>query len=342
MNWAKYQCLECQASDWRNCTTYWQCQACGQQYACSKGVPRLYVEKNVGERDRTLRDRFYDGLLGRYYRHVMPFLALPVRPAYKEGWLIFVAAWGAFLGLTAAVAWLLVPSQTVRTWTLIDIGVVALLAGLVVFFVRHRYIWYLLLLAVPVKLSLRYTTFRPSVSFGELHARLIAELKQRPGRLQVLDISTGTCNSLYRHGWMQLNADYTGLDLSETMLFQGVDFMTAAQVPMDFVLGDAARLPFRAGTFDVVLNYGALNGFSDAAGALQEMARVAKPGGLILVLDEQLYDSASAIERFYFHRVLSSHNVHHRFPIELLPPEVTRAEVHQVYHFYYIFSGYKQ
>src|SRR6202007_1664770 len=99
--------------------------------------------------------------------------------------------------------------------------------------------------------------------------------------------------------------DYIGLDLSETMLLRGLDFMTQKQVPMDFVIGDATRLPFESETFDVVLNYGALNAYTDPKRALEEMARVAKPRALVLFYDEQLYDSASLIEKIYFRRVLS-------------------------------------
>ncbi len=343
MNLSKYRCLNCHANEWHTFTTYWQCTQCEQQYPCVKGVPRLYLENRVGQQDRALRDYFYNGLLGRYYQHIMPFLALPVRPAYKQGWLVYSLVCGALLGLIGYVSYRLVQlAQGARALSLLDIVVVVLLGAVSLFFAKHRYLLYLFILAVPVKLSLRGTKFRPRATFTEIHAGLIAELQQRQGKLQVLDISTGTCNSLYRHGWMKLDAEYTGLDLSETMLLQGLDFMAAERVPMDFVLGDAVQLPFQAETFDVVLNYGALNGYSDAAGALAEMARVAKSGGLVLVLDEQLYEAASAVERLYFRRVLSNHNVYHRFPVELLPPALAQAEVHQVYHFYYLCAGYKQ
>lgn len=343
MNLSKYRCLKCHANEWRTYTTYWYCERCGQQYPCSNGVPRLYVETRVGQRDRALRDNFYNGLLGRYYQHIMPFLALPVRPAYTKGWLVYCLVCGVLLGLLGYIIYLLSRfAQGVHALSVLDIVAILLLGGIGFFFAQHRYLLYLLILALPVKLSLRATKFRPRATFTEIHAKLIAELQQRKKKLQVLDISTGTCNSLYRHGWMKLDAEYTGLDLSETMLQQGLEFMAAERVPMDFVLGDAMQLPFQAETFDVVLNYGALNGYSDAASALAEMARVAKSGALVLVLDEQLYEAASAVERLYFRRVLSNHNVHHRCPVELLPPELARAEVHQVYHFYYLCAGYKQ
>jgi ubiquinone/menaquinone biosynthesis C-methylase UbiE len=117
--------------------------------------------------------------------------------------------------------------------------------------------------------------------------------------------------------------------------------MAAKGVPIELVIGDAMALPFQADSFDVVLNYGALNGISDPAVALAEMARVLRPGGVMLVLDEQMYEAASRVERAYFHRVLSSHNVIHHCPVEALPPGLERVELHQIYQFYYILTARK-
>ena len=170
-----------------------------------------------------------------------------------------------------------------------------------------------------------------------MHQEVIANLiSSNDSPLKILDISTGTGNSLYRHGWMKLNAEYTGLDLSETMLSQCQKFMSINQVPIELVIGDATTLPFTNEYFDVVLNYGAINGYSDIKKALEEMARVMKKDGIMLFLDEQLYPKASTLEKFYFKKVLSSHNVIHHCPVEFLPPNVTNIKVHQVYEFYYI------
>jgi ubiquinone/menaquinone biosynthesis C-methylase UbiE len=118
--------------------------------------------------------------------------------------------------------------------------------------------------------------------------------------------------------------------------------MSQKNVPIEFLLADAARLPFRDETFDVALNYGALNGYSNPQLALEEMARVTKGGGLVLFLDEQLYPSASAVEKLYFKTVLSSHNVIHRCPVELLPASLQKIGVHQVYQFYYLCTAQKK
>jgi ubiquinone/menaquinone biosynthesis C-methylase UbiE len=151
----------------------------------------------------------------------------------------------------------------------------------------------LFLLAIPVKISLNKDKYKPKDGFKEIHQDIINKfllVKDKP--LKVLDISTGTGNSLYRHGWMKLNAEFTGLDLSETMLTQCQTFMTEKKVPIDLVIGDATNLPFSDHYFDIVLNYGAINGYSDIKKAIEEMSRVVKKNGLILFLDEQLYFSS--------------------------------------------------
>ena len=341
MNLSNYICVACGSSRWRVFTTCWHCEVCSRKYPTTNGVPKLYVEDQLGKHDRALRDFFYDGFLGRWYQYVMPFLALPVRPGYWKGWIAYVVIVATMLALAGYTFSFLFLAQGWRDPSVLDAMLVVIFVAVSIFLLRHRYLLFLFITAVPVKISLRFAQFQPLESFPEIHARLIEELRRKRGRLEVLDVSTGTCNSLYRHGWMKLDADYTGLDLSNTMLMQGVAFMSAQGVAMDFVLGDALQLPFNSEVFDVVLNYGALNGYTEPQRALEEMARVAKPGALLLFLDEQLYESASWIERLYFKRVLSSHDVIHQCPVELIPPSLERVKVHQIYQFYYLCTSYK-
>ena len=341
MNLSKYICPNCRRSELRIQSRVWKCEHCGKEYTTVNGIPRLYVESELGKKDKELRDKFYNGFLGTYYQHVMPFLSLPARPA-RMSWKAWAVYFVVVLFLLLLIGYLVSSIVVNGPGSIAQIIVALILIVIGFFFFKHPYLFYLLLLAVPVKLSLLLNRFRPSKSFPEVHADTLRELSNRGNRLQLLDISTGTCNSLYRHGWMNLNADYTGLDLSETMLLQGQKLMEERQVPVELVLGDATRLPFANDTFDIVLNYGALNGFTNPKLALEEMARVAKPSALVLFLDEQLYERASFVERLYFRKVLSSHNVIHRCPVELIPASLSDITVHQVYHFYYICTCYKE
>lgn len=73
---------------------------------------------------------------------------------------------------------------------------------------------------------------------------------------------------------------WTGLDRSESMLRQ---FCSAAPREIRRVsLADATRLPFAANHFDKVLCTGVLMHIREEFAALREMARVLRPGGLLV------------------------------------------------------------
>ena len=336
---SKYKCPSCAGADFLASATQWRCQTCGQAFACVAGIPKLYLEDRLGAQDRKLRDGFYDGLFGRFYQFMMPFIVMPVRPwaiAWPH-WLAYGAGWLVLAGLIGSVIRLLTtPGQAVFA-----IAPLIVLVTIGWFFSRQRYLFHLLLLAGPTRFSLGRNRFAPTETFNEAHDRVLTPLKASSSRLQILDVSTGSCNSLYRHGWMELDADYAAIDLSETMLRQGGVMMSRNGVPVDLVLGDAVDLPFQSDRFDVVLSYGAVNGLSDPARAIAEMARVARPGGVLLFLDEQIYEGAPALQRRYFEKVLSGHNVIHRCPVETFPATLTDVRVSQVYEFYYVCTARK-
>lgn len=335
----KYRCPQCGGADFDITSTRWACVDCGRGFGCVAGMPRLFLDERLGAHDRKLRDTFYDGLFGRFYQVMMPVIVMPVRPwslAWPY-WLAYGAIWLGIVGLTlATVTLLMTPGEQVRG--LVTLG---LLGAVAFFLIRNRYLGWLMLLAAPLKWVQSGKPYVAEEGFGDVHARVLEPLRSAGRRLSILDVSTGSCNSLYRHGWMSLDADYTAIDLSETMLKQGSTAMAAQGVAVDLVVGDAVDLPFQSDRFDVVLSYGAVNGLTDPAKAIAEMARVARPGGMLLFLDEQIYPAAGPIERAYFHRVLSSHNVIHHCPTEAFPPSLTEVKVSQVYQFYYICTARK-
>ena len=335
---SKYRCPQCAAGDFDITTTQWRCTGCNQTFACASGIPQLFVEERLGPQDRKLRDTFYDGLFGRLYQVTMPAIVMPVRPLAISWpyWIAYGVVLALILGLAAGLITTLVTGAFVAAALLF-----AALALVLWLLSRQSWLLHLMWVAIPAWLSLSRKPYAPPETFAQAHERVLAPLRDAGRRLQVLDVSTGSCNSLYKHGWMTLDADYTAIDLSGTMLKQGSDMMSAAGVPVDLVLGDAMELPFQTGSFDVVLSYGAVNGLTDPARAIAEMTRVARPGGLLLFLDEQLYDTATAIERAYFMKVLSSHNVIHHCPVEAFPEDLTDVHVSQVYQFYYLCTARK-
>jgi demethylmenaquinone methyltransferase/2-methoxy-6-polyprenyl-1,4-benzoquinol methylase len=94
---------------------------------------------------------------------------------------------------------------------------------------------------------------------------------------RVLDLAAGTATSsaaLARSG-----ATVVGCDFSLGMLREG------RGKGVDLVAGDALKLPFADAAFDAVTISFGLRNVASAAGALQEMRRVTKPGGRLVVCE---------------------------------------------------------
>ena len=81
----------------------------------------------------------------------------------------------------------------------------------------------------------------------------------------------------------------TGLDLDPEMVERArVNAQRAANAAGNeatFVVGDAAALPFADASFDLVLSTFSMHHWSDPAAGLQEIGRVLRPGGRVLIWD---------------------------------------------------------
>jgi len=75
-----------------------------------------------------------------------------------------------------------------------------------------------------------------------------------------------------------------GVDISSVLLEKCLEDYGDRE-PL-LIVGEAETLPFADGLFDNVLSVGAINHVNDPSKALREMARVVKPGGLVVVADE--------------------------------------------------------
>ncbi len=75
-----------------------------------------------------------------------------------------------------------------------------------------------------------------------------------------------------------------GVDLTEAMLRE------ARHSGGDYVRGDLDRLPFKTGAFDLALCRNTLHHLSDPGRALEELGRVVRPGGRVVIEDMRAPD----------------------------------------------------
>ena len=120
----------------------------------------------------------------------------------------------------------------------------------------------------------------------------------RPGQ-QVLDIAGGTGDlALAFAPKVGPTGRVVHTDINEAMLREGRNRLLDAGVCLPTLVCDAERLPFAGASFDLVTVAFGLRNMTHKDVALQEMSRVLKPGGKLLVLEfsrvakplEKIYD----------------------------------------------------
>ncbi|WP_136443284.1 bifunctional demethylmenaquinone methyltransferase/2-methoxy-6-polyprenyl-1,4-benzoquinol methylase UbiE [Pacificoceanicola onchidii] len=111
-------------------------------------------------------------------------------------------------------------------------------------------------------------------------------LAPRP-RQRLLDVAGGTGDISFRFLKRAGHGHATVLDLTEPMLVEGRKRAEAAAMAdqLDWVVGDAMKLPFPDNTFDTyTISFGIRN-VTRPQEALNEAFRVLKPGGRLMVLE---------------------------------------------------------
>ncbi|HCC56199.1 MAG TPA: class I SAM-dependent methyltransferase [Solibacterales bacterium] len=99
--------------------------------------------------------------------------------------------------------------------------------------------------------------------------------------LRVLDVGCG--DGAYPIHAARLGATVTGLDISPAMLDAARRHASAAGVSVEWREGRAEALLFEPASFDVVIAVTVLCWVTDRAAAVQEMARVLRPGGIVVI-----------------------------------------------------------
>jgi demethylmenaquinone methyltransferase/2-methoxy-6-polyprenyl-1,4-benzoquinol methylase len=131
----------------------------------------------------------------------------------------------------------------------------------------------------------RYDFITVALSYGQDRGwkrRLIGLAGPLAGR-RALDLATGTGDIAF--GLAAAGADVVGLDITQRMIELARQKDGARASACTFLVGDMLSLPFPARSFDLVTTGYGLRNVPDLSGAIAEIARVLKPGGLALSLD---------------------------------------------------------
>ncbi|KAA3643405.1 MAG: class I SAM-dependent methyltransferase [Chloroflexi bacterium] len=99
----------------------------------------------------------------------------------------------------------------------------------------------------------------------------------------VLESAVGTASNFE---YLPKHARFFGVDISLAMLLRAQRKLAALDRQAELFHADAQFLPFHDDTFDLVFSMGGIQFFGDPFKAVSEMARVAKPGAQVHVLDE--------------------------------------------------------
>lgn len=136
------------------------------------------------------------------------------------------------------------------------------------------------------ELAPRYA-YRYSFEFSRLfqqdwHAEMIRHVPA--GARRILDLGCGT--GFFLAELEQHHPGSIGLDISHAMLKVSDQYVPGARL----VTGDAEKLPFRPGCFDVVFCKGSLHHTRDHVGFLTHCRRALKPDG-VLIMSEPCNDN---------------------------------------------------
>ncbi|HEY6538381.1 MAG TPA: bifunctional demethylmenaquinone methyltransferase/2-methoxy-6-polyprenyl-1,4-benzoquinol methylase UbiE [Candidatus Dormibacteraeota bacterium] len=133
-------------------------------------------------------------------------------------------------------------------------------------------------------LARRYDILNTVLSQGQDRRwrRRAAQLTRVHRGDRVLDVCTGTgALAAQLRRLVGPTGEVVGVDLTEAMLA-----VARARVEdVEFIAGDACRLPFPDAAFDAATMAFGLRNIADRPGAVRELARVLRPGGRAVILE---------------------------------------------------------
>jgi len=164
-----------------------------------------------------------------------------------------------------------------------------------------------------------------------------AEATRRKAYLELLEVRAGASLLEVSAGtganWAHLDRslDFYGLDLSARMLARCRRHARERKLRFQLCQGVAEHLPFPNSAFDAVLHVGGINFFTDPGAALREMARVAKSGTRLVVVDETEEAARRNENKFIARAFFKNRPRTIVAPADLLPPGMREVAVREIW-----------
>ncbi len=119
--------------------------------------------------------------------------------------------------------------------------------------------------------------------------RTIVQFEKWRGK-KVLEVGCGI--GIDGMEFAKIGANYIGIDISEKSLKLAKTYFNLSNQRANLLLADAENLPFQDNTFDLVYSWGVLHHTPDIQKAIEEIYRVLKPNGRIIIM---LYNKYSLV-----------------------------------------------
>jgi len=118
-------------------------------------------------------------------------------------------------------------------------------------------------------------------------------------------------------------------ELSKNFLNKAIQRVRDTEAKKEYSVANASYLSFDENYFDVAHHFGGINTFSEVEKCLKELARVVKPGGMVVVGDESM---GPWLRRTEFGKIMMNSNplLEYTIPFEKIPIEARQVKVEWV------------
>ena len=174
-------------------------------------------------------------------------------------------------------------------------------------------------------ISPKYDFLNHFLSFGidRLWRRKLVRILASKKPSFILDVATGTADLAIAMAALKPQK-ITGIDISEKMLEVGREKVSAKGLVHMITLqaGDSEKIPFSDNSFDAITVAFGVRNYENLETGLQEMRRVLRPGGIMLILEfshphsfpmKQLYGFYSRFIIPFAGKLISGHSGAYRY-----------------------------